>query len=129
MSKDTISTGLNPRHHVAEHSTKQMPTAGHEGLPPDIAEALAMILTRLDAIHEVLAGVAKSHYTVDEVARLVGRSAYTVRRWIGERRINASRIAETGPRGRLLIAREEVAKLIAEGKGDRVAFQLDNPSR
>jgi excisionase family DNA binding protein len=66
---------------------------------------------------------------VEEVARLVGRSAYTVRRWIAEHRINASRIADTGPRGRLLIPREEVGKLISEGKGNLVAFQLDNQNR
>jgi excisionase family DNA binding protein len=94
-----------------------------------LAATLDKILSKLDAIQEVLAGAAKPHYTVAEVARLVGRSAYTVRRWVAENRINASRIADTGPRGRLLIAREEVAKLIAEGKGDRIAFQLDDPSR
>jgi excisionase family DNA binding protein len=102
---------------------------GEEPSAQCLAEALGKILSKLDEIQEVLAGARKSHLTVEEVARLVGRSAYTVRRWISEHRINANRVADTGPRGRLLIAREEVARLIAEGKGGRVAFQLDDPSR
>jgi len=85
------------------------------------------VFDRLDAldhkVEEVLAlvsGTTKSLYTVEEVARLTGRSPYTVRRWISEQRISATRIADTGPRGRLLIARAELQRLIELGQGDSI---------
>lgn len=78
----------------------------------DVKELLRRIAARLDQVTEQLAGRTKPHFTVEEVASLTGRSPYTVRRWIAEGRLNATRVQGTGPRGRLLVPKEELAKLI-----------------
>jgi len=96
----------------------------HEPLVEALRSAVEELLRPLDAkierIRETLEARRKDHYTVDEVAELTGRTPYTVRRWISEERIKAIRIAGTGPKGRLLIAREEVDALIASGLGAQI---------
>ncbi len=71
----------------------------------------------LDQVLEILRGRAKEFYTVDEFAELVGRASYTVRTWIRQGQITATRVHGTGPRGRLLIPHAEIAKAIASGRG------------
>ena len=71
------------------------------------------ILERLDEIGERVNGARKEYLRVEEFGQLTGRSAYTVRRWVAEKRIDAIRIDGTGPRGRLLIPRSELRKLVA----------------
>lgn len=63
----------------------------------------------------------KSHLSVDECAELVGRSSYTVRRWITTGLIRAERVSGTGPRGRLLIPREELDRVIKQGRGESIS--------
>lgn len=75
---------------------------------------------KIDSLYELLGHQRKGHYTVEELARLTGRSAYTIRRWISEGRLTAIRLAEGGPRGRLLIAHEELDRLVAAGKGGSI---------
>ncbi|MEI7687898.1 MAG: helix-turn-helix domain-containing protein, partial [Planctomycetota bacterium] len=60
------------------------------------------------------------HFVVEEVAELTGRSAYTIRRWISEKKLQAIRLRDGGPRGKLLIARAELERLIGDGKGAAV---------
>ena len=78
-----------------------------EKLPPgmlqDFCNRLQSVDEKLNEILDRLAGEIKSHYPVGEVAQLTGRSPYTVRRWISEGMISATRVAGAGPRGRLLI--------------------------
>jgi excisionase family DNA binding protein len=74
----------------------------------------------LEEVQATLQTRRKSHYTVEEVAEMTGRTAFTVRRWISEHRIRATRISGTGPRGRLLIPREELDLLISAGRGAHV---------
>lgn len=89
-------------------------------VPPTISEHLLAVLTGLLAgiedIRALLSRKVKDYYTVEEVAEMAGRSAYTIRRWIKEERIKATRVEGTGPKGRLLVARPELAKLVDEGK-------------
>lgn len=66
----------------------------------------------------------KSHYTVDEVATRIGRSPYTVRRYVADGIITAIRIPGAGPRGRLLVPHEELQRLIAAGRGGAIPDAL-----
>jgi excisionase family DNA binding protein len=81
---------------------------------------LPQLETWLKGLNERLSRRTKSHLTVEEVAELTGRAAYTVRRWVKEKKLVAQRIREGGPKGRLLIPREEVERLIASGLGAEV---------
>jgi excisionase family DNA binding protein len=85
-----------------------------------IEELLRPMRTDLESIRSTLNARRKSHYTVEEVAELTGRSAYTVRRWITEKRLKAIRIAGTGPKGRLLISRDQIDVLIGSALGGNV---------
>jgi len=97
------------------------PGWGHEqAVSGDIAVALRELRQVVDELRAQLAGTAKSHFTVEEIARMTGRAAYTVRTWIKQGALRAERVAGTGPRGRLLIPRDEMRRLIAVGKGTDV---------
>ncbi len=56
----------------------------------------------------------KANYTTAEVAERLGRSDYTVRSWIKDGRLKASRVAESGMRGRLLVPHSEIARLLSQ---------------
>jgi excisionase family DNA binding protein len=68
----------------------------------------------------MLAGTRKEYYTIEEIAQMTGRTPYTVRRWVAEKRILATRVSGTGPRGRLLVAREQLERIISSGFGGEV---------
>lgn len=89
--------------------------------PPDaVLELLRQLQTEVREIRRSLSQHAKPLLTVDEVAELTGRAAFTVRRWIHEGRLKAERIQGTGSRGRLLIPREEILTLIRAGRGEHL---------
>ena len=60
----------------------------------------------------------KPFYTVQELAKHLGRSPYTIRRWIREGKIGAVKLNSGGPRDPYLIEHREVEELIlrAEAK-------------
>jgi excisionase family DNA binding protein len=82
-----------------------------------IERHLSPMRSKLEEVSELLSARRKDHYLVDEFAKLVGRSAYTVRRWIAEGKLKAIRVADGGPKGKLLIPRSEFERLIATGRG------------
>ena len=86
----------------------------------DLAPILGEILAQLRDIREQLSAKTKDYFTVEEVARLTGRSAFTVRRWISAGQLLAERVAGMGPRGRLLVPRSEISRLVAQGRGGQV---------
>ncbi len=86
----------------------------------DLCGHLPTVLQKLDALSELLGSRRKESYVVEEVAELTGRSEYTIRRWITEGKLKAVRITEGGPRGRLLIPRSELDRLVACGRGAEV---------
>jgi excisionase family DNA binding protein len=89
-----------------------------ESLMAELCTAkLPALESKLDGLRELLANKRKDHFLVPEVAELTGRSCYTVRRWIAEKKLNAIRLLDGGPRGKLLIPRSELERLIAGGKG------------
>lgn len=110
---------------------KSIPTRGGAAPPDPVAERLTavearvidlcghlpVVLEKLDHLRELLAGKRKESLLVEEVAELTGRSEYTIRRWVTEGKLKAVRIAEGGPRGRLLIPRSELDRLVAAGRG------------
>jgi excisionase family DNA binding protein len=85
--------------------------------PNQLTTFLSRMCATLDDIRAHLAGGKKGFHTVGEIAQLTGRSAYTVRRWIAEGRLTATRVRGTGPRGRLLIAHDQLERLIDPGVG------------
>lgn len=84
------------------------------------SQDLPSLAEKLDTLRELLAGHRKDNFLVEEVAKLTGRAPYTVRRWIAEGKLRAIRLQDGGPRGRLLISRDELDRLIAAGKGGNV---------
>jgi excisionase family DNA binding protein len=101
------------------------PLVGAATTPTDLQTAgivpvLGLILDGLRDIRELLSGLRKEWYTIEEVAELTGRTAYTIRRWVKEGRIAATRVSGTGPRGRLLVGRDQLERLIAQGVGGAV---------
>jgi|GEM_PF-3815782 len=89
------------------------------------------MITHFDSVEGRIVGLescfsrrSKSHLTVEEIAAITGRTAYTIRRWIKEGRLKAQRLTEGGPKGRLLIPREELDRLVAGGLGENVSDTL-----
>lgn len=120
-----------------------MISAARQDPPPGATARLADELRELrvelrqvgelrDAVRELLTelrGRTKPLLTVAGVARLVGRSPYRIREWIREGRLSAVRVADTGPRGRLLVAREELQRLLESGRGENLpASACDEPA-
>jgi hypothetical protein len=73
---------------------------------------IPLILAGVRQLLELLEGRRKQRLTVEEFAAEVGRTPFTVRRWIAAGLVDASRVAGTGPRGRLLIGRDQLHRLI-----------------
>jgi excisionase family DNA binding protein len=96
----------------------------------EVRGSMPAVMEKLDSLRELLAQRRKENIVVEEVAELTGRSEYTIRRWITEGKLKAVRIAEGGPRGRLLIPRSELDRLVAHGRGAKIpATALDQEGK
>ncbi len=100
------------------------PGLGHEPrILEQIADDLRNLRKEVREITEWLHGHAKEYYTVAEVAALVQRSPYTVRRWLKEGRIEGIKISDRPDddrsvnKGQYLIAKEQLEILVGQGKG------------
>ena len=117
MDKFVSPSGQHTRH-ALEVGLRQ------ESTDCDLTGRILGSLQRLergqDEIRRQLAGHAKSHLTVEEVGELVGRAPYTIRRWVAEGRISAIRVTGSGPKGRLLVPRDQLDELLRSGKGGNV---------
>lgn len=96
---------------------------GSESSPEELGQHLVIrfdgLCARLERICEELSGRIKPYYSIAEIAEMTGRSSYTVRRWIAEKRIAATRIEGTGPKGKLLVSRDQLQSLITAGLGSK----------
>lgn len=120
MQRQKQTTPFSPNKFLPVGSTAAAP-GDPVGLDvQQLTATISQIWTVLNEIRATLVGQHKDFHTVEEIADLTGRSEYTVRRWISEGRITATRVHGTGPRGRLLIAHAELSKLVAAGHGGKV---------
>ena len=79
-----------------------------------ILERLSNLDRRFDGLETMLKGRCKTHYTVEEVAKITGRSAYTVRtHWIGSGHLKANRLKG----GKYLVESRELERFMASGRG------------
>jgi excisionase family DNA binding protein len=109
-------TAASGGHLALEHLAGQVDHL-HSLLGEIVTSKFPSLEAKLETVRELLAGRRKEHFVVEEFAELIGRSSYTVRRWISEGKLHAIRIRDGGPRGRLLIPRNEVERLIAAARG------------
>ena len=114
-SPHSRDAGRPPAQGAPITTTSEELSAALSGCP-----VITAIMQRLDELRDIVQGKSKSHYTVEEVAEMTGRAPFTVRRWITEGRLPATRVAGTGPKGRLLIARADVQRLITDGLAGKV---------
>ncbi len=100
------------------------PVGGVDHLLAEVRRLHDKVDAGLADLRDRLTRRTKSHLTVEEVAAATGRSAYTVRRRVKARRLTATRVAGDGPKGRLLVAREELEALVRAGSGANVPDAL-----
>ena len=86
----------------------------------EILRSLEALRQQMDDSAELRAVSRKPQLTVNEFAELAGRAPYTVRTWIKNGLIKASRVPGPGPKGRFLITRTELGSVINLGRGDFV---------
>lgn len=85
-----------------------------------VIETLELLRGEVRQVHECLRGHSKALLTVEEVAEVTARAPYTIRSWIKQGKLSAIRVAGTGPRGRLLIPRAELERLVEAGLGKKI---------
>jgi len=107
-------------HSLEDHSAQVRFEARCAQILQELTEESKQILSRLDRIESRLAGQLKDPLTVEEVATLAGRSAYSVRRWVRLGRLPATRVSGSGPKGRLLIRRRDLERILEEGLGEEL---------
>ncbi len=109
MIKPRPSTRTAPEPPVHMTNSAALRTTAFQANEPP---TLVQIYDAVTEILNVLRSRHKATYTIHEAAQLLGRSDYTIRRWVHEGRLAAIRINGSGPKGRLLIAHGELQRLL-----------------
>ena len=73
--------------------------------------------TLRDLLSELRSQRTKQAYSVKEVAQLLGRSEWTVRRWVRQGTIEGAHVADND-KSPIVIPRWEVERLLSAGVGD-----------
>jgi len=113
----------NERDTVMSGSSKEF---SNDRALTQVAEELSRLREEVREVSEWLHGHTKDFFTVAEVATIVQRSPYTVRRWLKEGRIEGIKINDhpnnpnSPNKGQYLIAKEELAKIVNQAKGQNV---------
>ncbi len=106
-----MNTGRNARKAGAQDDLAPRQSDDAESL----IRQIPALLHTLQAVQQLLEGKQKIFFSVEEFAGLVCRAPFTVRTWVKLGRIEATRVAGTGPRGRLLIGRDPLHKVVEGG--------------
>src|SRR5437588_162373 len=64
----------------------------------ELSDILRCLFQAVDEIRQQVTDRRKPFLTVEEVAKLTGRSEYTVRTWIKVGKLTATRVSGTGPK-------------------------------
>ncbi len=81
---------------------------------PELIARLARIEEKLDTL--IQQRLIKEYYSTGEVARIVGRSEFTVRQWCRLRRVHAQkRPSGRGPSREWMISHAELQRIQSEG--------------
>jgi excisionase family DNA binding protein len=117
MTIDRLRQQQRPTYQLADADAERLGSGTAAG---DVATARDGVHCELKELRANITGLRKPFYNIEEVANLVGRTAYTVRRWVKEGRLQATRASGTGPKGHLLIAREQLNNHMSLGLAARL---------
>ena len=84
-------------------------TCSNEHLQATIVELRGAIRTLQGQLESAVVPLRKLYLSTEEVAQLVGRAPYTVRRWIRAGKLVARNVGGAGTRQRYLIHRDELS--------------------
>jgi excisionase family DNA binding protein len=81
-------------------------------VPGELPALLADVRDLLARFRDAVGGAAQPLYSINDVARYTGRTTEAVRRWVSDGHLKACRVAGTGGRGKLMIHRDELLRLL-----------------
>ncbi len=90
--------------------------AQSDDLPLKLLNTLDRMEQKLDALIAEGNRRPEPHLSVREVAKIVGRSAPTICRWIRQGRLEATRVDGSGRRSNWLIHRDNLNTILARGR-------------
>lgn len=114
---------MNPNQLIAAEGSNHLPSSTDAGI--NVAVETDELRTRLQRIEAVLHRLVqqktiKEWYTTQEVGTLLDRSAYTVREWCREGRVDAEKRKSGRGRSReWMISHEELTRIQNEGLLER----------
>ena len=107
---------------VDNHSSDALPAWVRE-----VMLQLGLLQAAVVDVRNIVLGRQKPYVSVREAAEQAGRSEYTIRRWISEQKLRATKVNGTGPNGRLLVFREDLDRLLQGGLGAAPSMESEIP--